>query len=592
MRMKKGIALALVLQLVMLVLCSCAAPADETGALGGEPAAPTVKKAEVPDIGDLTLKDDASLYTQYDPLDVVCFYVTVQEGNRADGTDHTFEEVNAYRNLQGMTGVEKIYANAIVQVGDENGPRPGELGYGATAANATINVRGRTSTGYPQKSYRLSLFDDAGTWRNQTAIALNKHPNDPTRLRNMLYYDLLQQVPGMVSLRTQFVHLYIKDETGDTPDDAFVDHGLYTQVELPNARFLRNHGLSRNGNLYKANMCEMYRYPEKLRLATDPEYDLGTFSEVLEPKTGEDHQKLLDMLDAVNDYSRPIEDVIETHFDLDNLTSYLAFNMLMANPDSNAQNYLIYSPVNSDKWYYICWDGDGALAYYEDALRGNTWTEGEWTRGVSDYWAVVLFNRMLRVEGYREALKDKVESLRTIITPDAIAERIARYRTVVDQYTRRMPDSINMRISEDQLELVYENLPYDTDQAYQYFIESLDKPMPFYLGEPAVEEGMLTLEWSPSYDFGGGLIYYDVQIASDWTFEEDTILWESLNQLVPTAQVPLPAAGEYVWRAVARNERGNTQGAFDQFSSATGAHSGMRRLTVTADGKALDPDGE
>ncbi|NLC31890.1 MAG: spore coat protein CotH, partial [Clostridiales bacterium] len=70
------------------------------------------------------------------------------------------------------------------------------------------------------------------------------------------------------------------------------------------------------------------------------QYSLMTFSEVFEPKTSENHTKLIAMLDAVNDYSLPIERVVERYFDVNNITSYLAFNMLMANPDSSAQNYL------------------------------------------------------------------------------------------------------------------------------------------------------------------------------------------------------------------------------------------------------------
>ena len=37
----------------------------------------------------------------------------------------------------------------------------------------------------------------------------------------------------MMGLRTQFVHLYVKDLT-DSDTGAFVDYGLYTQVEQLN----------------------------------------------------------------------------------------------------------------------------------------------------------------------------------------------------------------------------------------------------------------------------------------------------------------------------------------------------------------------
>ncbi len=538
----------------------------------------------VGDLSEMTLTDKMSLYEEYDPVEPVCFYITIVPGNEADGTNHTFAEINSYENLQGMTGVEKIYGECIFQVGDETGPLPGEVGYDAVGSNATINVRGRTSTGYEQKSYRITLFDSAGMWREQRAIAINKHPGDNTRLRNMLYFELLQGVPGLVSLRTQFVHVYIWDETDPDAPDAFVDYGLFTQVEQPNGRFLRNHGLSQNGNLYKANMCEMYRYEDKIRLATDPLYDVNVFSEVLEPKSDEDHSKLIEMLEAVNNYALPIEEVIGTYFDVENLTSYMAFNLLLSNADSNAQNYYLYSPVNSDKWYYICWDGDAALKDYEDTLLGFTWQEGAWTKGISNYWGVVLFNRMLRVPEYRQALRDKVELLHAQITPERIAELIAKYRQTVDQFTMSMPDVAGIKATQEQLELIYQNMPYDTDAAYQDILNSFERPMPFYMHDVTCEGDALLLGWDSAYDFDGEFIRYDVQVARDWSFESDTLVYESLGQLDTQALVEMLPPGTYYWRVVATNESGYTQIAFDQVVTDSGAHEGTRRFVVYEDG--------
>lgn len=546
-----------------------------------------VAKAEKQDINSLPLVDDASLYKEYDPVQPVYFYITVVGGNAADQTDNTLEQVNSYRNLQGMTNVQKIKTEIIFQVGDETGPLPGDVGFDALGSNATMNVRGRTSTYYPQKSYRIDLFDTAGLWRGQRAIAINKHPGDNTRLRNMLYFELLQDVPGLTSLRTQFVHVYVNDRTDPAGLDEFIDFGLYTQVELPNGRYLRNHGLSRDGNLYKANLSEMFRYEDRLRLATDPQYDPAAFGEILEPKTTEDHSKLLEMLDAVNDYSIPIEQVTEQYFNIDNLTSYLAFNILLFNPDSNAQNYLLYSPVNSDTWYYICWDGDGALSAYEDELLQNAWIESPWTRGISNYWGVVLFNRLLRTPSFREAVVDKVELLRKQITPERIAGLIEKYRVVVDRFTLTMPDALHMGIPRDQLELIYQNTPYDTDRAYENFIASLTKPMPFYLGNALVQDAQLSLTWDASFDFNSEFIRYDVQVATDWSFSEETIVYESKGQLLTQASAPLPKPGVYYWRAVAKNESGQTQVAFDQVTTDTGAHGGMLRIEVTSDGSVV-----
>ena len=54
-------------------------------------------------------------------------------------------------------GVERYQAAALLQVGDEDGPQQGAVGYGETAPNATVQVRGQTSSEYAQKNYKIEL---------------------------------------------------------------------------------------------------------------------------------------------------------------------------------------------------------------------------------------------------------------------------------------------------------------------------------------------------------------------------------------------------------------------------------------------------
>ncbi len=578
--------LCLMLALCLCLMCGCSVLLEDDAQEGdaGDPSDGhlSVEKAEGRGNG---IRDNDALY-DYDPTDVVCFYVTVLGGNAADGTDHTFEEINRYLNLQGMTGVEKIRTEVLVQIGDENGPKEGEVGYTSLTGNATMNVRGRTSTEYPQKSYRLTFYKDAGFWRGQRAIALNKHPADVTRLRNMLYFELLRDVPSIPSLRTQFVHLYIKDMTAEHPSGVFEDYGLYTQVELPNNRYLRNHGLSVDGQLYKANLCEMFRYPETLKLSTDPDYDAQAFSEILETKTGEDHTKLLEMLDAVNNYTLSTEELLDTYFDVDNLTSYLAFNLLMGNEDSDAQNYLLYSPLDARRWYYLCWDGDDSLGYTEDKLRKPQWQNGEWTRGVSNYWGVVLFNRALRLPSFRSLLSEKMELLHSTITQEKIASLIEKYRKVTDKFTSSLPDSEQMMGTPQVRETIYAAMPGDIETNYQAYLLSLEKPMPFYQWEVTADGDELVLSWDESYDFDGEYLRYDVQLCRDWEFKD--VLWEAKGLLETEARLPLPGAGTYFWKVTVTNESGFSQVSFDSIVTSSGIHPGMRRFMVQADGTVVN----
>jgi spore coat protein H len=196
---------------------------------------------------------------------------------------------------------------------------------------------------------------------------------------------------------------------------------------------------------------------------------------------------------------------------------------------------------------------------------------------------------MLRVKAYRDALKEKVELLRGIITPERITAEIEKYRTVVDQFTARMPDKINLHATLEDLDLIYENLPKEPEIAYQRFLSSLEKPMPFFLGSVESDGKEILLSWAESYDFDAEFIYYNVQIAKDWSFAPNTIVYESLDQLPSNTIVPMLPPGNYYWRIIARNESGKTQIPFDQVATDSGLHQGMRRFIVLEDGKVENP---
>ena len=72
---------------------------------------------------------------------------------------------------------------------------------------------------------------------------------------------------------------------------------------------------------------------------------------LLEIKGSTDHRKLIQMLEAVNDYSIPIDTVLEEYFNEENITYWMGFQILMGNVDTQSRNVYLYSPLNSDTWY-------------------------------------------------------------------------------------------------------------------------------------------------------------------------------------------------------------------------------------------------
>ena len=542
-----------------------------------------IKKAESRDIDQVHLRDKDSLYENDDDTSVVTMYLTVSKGNSSENTDHTWEEINSYSvyDYEEM-GVDRYQAAALLQIGNENGPTEGMVGYGENIPNATVQIRGQTSSRNAQKNYKIELKKNKGTWRGQRTINLNKHMGEGMRFRNKLAYDLMKKIPQMLSLRTQFVHLYVKDNTDGT-SDSFADYGLYTQVEQLNKTGMKAHGLDSNGQLYKINSFEFYRYEDVIKKEDDADYDQKKFEEYLEIKGNSDHSKLIEMLDTVNDYSIPIDEILNQYFDMENITYWMAYQILTGNVDTQNRNSYIYSPLNSDTWYFISWDNDGSFMRTEYKIRQFS-DQGGWESGISNYWGNVLFQRCLKSQTFRDKLNDAILDLKeNYLTEDRLTTMIESYKSVVKPYAYSMPDQMNEPLTEEQYEQVAAAIPGEVEKNYQLYLESLEKPMPFYIGVPVIENNKLKLVWDVSYDFDAEDITYTVEVARDYLFQD--VIYRSENQPLPEMAMDVPEAGQYFVRVRAGNKSGYTQDAFDYYVTDSGKNYGMKCFYVTEDNR-------
>ena len=538
-------------------------------------------------VDDYKLRDNDAVYEDDDEDSVVTMYLTVREGNSAENTNHTWTEVNTYSKYwYEDNNLEQYAVEGILQVGDENGLIPGELGYGETTPNAIVKIRGQTSTRREQKNYKIEIKDGKGEWRDQRTINLNKHGADGLRFRNKLAYDLMKNIPQMMSARTQFVHLYVKDET-EGGSGVFEDYGLYTQVEQINGRYLKTHGLDNNGHLYKNEFFEFLRYEDAIKLETDPTFDLDAFETYLEIKGNTDHSKLIEMLEDVNDYSIPIEDTVEKWFDTENMFYWMGFQILMGNEDTNARNYFLYSPLNLDKFYFISWDNDSSLGLAEDRITGVNSFAGSWEAGISNYWGNTLFQRLFKNKEYRDELTQTIETLRSeYLTEDNVNTLIDTYRTVVKPYVYSMPDILHAILTQEEYDMIADSLAGEIEDNYQAYLESLEKPMPFYIGVPEVVNGQLRIVWDASYDFDNEGITYSVEVASDYLFHN--MIYSQQNIRVPQIDIDILPEGQYFVRVIATNESGKTQTAFDYYVVESQKNYGTKCFYVLADGSIAE----
>ena len=547
----------------------------------GNKAADKVEKASLEDINSVHLRDNPELYTVYDDSGVVTMYLTVSRGNDSENTNHSWAEINHYSVYDYETmGVPRYQVAALLQVGDENGPVAGEVGYADSVPNATVQIRGQTSSRNRQKNYKVKLKKNKGSWRGQRTIALNKHQGEGLRFRNKMAYDLIKGIDQMMGLRTQFVHLYVKDLT-DSSSGVFEDYGLYTQVEQLNKTALTAHGVDSNGQLYKINFFEFYRYEDVIRLTTDPAYDQTAFEKHLEIKGDSDHSKLIKMLDVLNDESSSMDDeLFVTYFDKENIAYWMAFQLLTGNADTQSRNVYLYSPQNSEKWYFWDWDNDAMLRRKERKLK-NFSDSNSWDRGVSNYWGNILFRRCLQTQSYRDMLDTAMKELYAYMNEERIQSMLAHYR-----YVWQMPDRMNVPITHDEYEEVLKSIWPEIDENYNYYWESYRKPMPFFIGKPQVVNGSLLLNWDPSYNFEIENIYYTVELAKDYLFT--TTFFRQENLILPELTMDTLPAGQYFLRVRATNASGYTQDAFDYYVTETGKHYGMICFYVQPDGSIAE----
>ena len=579
MKVKKIAVLAFILLAVLL----CTACGELVDTIASTDFGTKIEIQESGSIDDVKLRDNPLLYENSDPAEVVTMYLTVSEGNSAENTNHTWTEINTYSvyDYERM-GIDRYQVNGLLQIGDDKKLLEGELGYGQISPNCTVQIRGQTSSSAPQKNYKISIKDNKGSWRGQTTIALNKHYSDGLRFRNKLAYDLIAGIDEMMGLRTTFVHLYVKDTT-EGGNGVFVDYGLYTQVEQLNKTALKAHGLDKNGHLYKINLCEFYRYEESIKLKDDPTYDLEAFEEILEIKGSDDHEKLIEMLQKVNDYSIPIDTILEEHFDIENMSYWMGFQILMGNIDTQSRNFYIYSPLNSEKWYFIAWDNDGALKRAEYELNGRIDYSG-WESGISNYWGNILFRRCLKSEKYIAALDSAIEDLMGYLTEDRIESMVSSYKTIAKPYVYRLPDRMYAPLTEKDYDTVASSSEIAIN--YQLYKDSFNKPMPFFISVPERNGDMLMLTWDNSYDFDAETITYTFELAKDYNFNE--IIVKQENILLPEAEFDLLPEGQYFIRVTARNTSGYEQYAFDYYIIDSGKVYGTKCFYVDADGNIVE----
>ena len=585
MKKRKFLFRLLAALLIAALFSGCMAEGAKPAAAPTETPGPEVRPAAKEEATEGHLLDDKSLYEGLDGSSVITMYLTVSSGNAADGSDHTWAEINTYStyDYENM-GVDRYKVEGLLQIDETgNGLTKDSFGYGETVPNVSVQVRGQTSTRDSPKNYKLRIKEGRGLFRDQRTLNLNKHKQDPFRFTNKLAYDLLNSVPQLIGGRTQFVHLYVKDTTAGG-DGEFQDYGLYTMVEQVNRRFLKNRGLDENGQLYKVTFFEWYQYPEIMIPEEDPDFDEDAFEAYMEVKGDEDHALLRQVLEELGNYTKPIRDIVEEYFDAENLCYWMAFNILTGNYDSGERNLFLYSPLNSRRFYIICWDLDVTFTsyYYQqwDYSEG-----GSWEQGMSKFLGLLLINRMMKEAEYRQMLTAAVEDIyEHYVNAKTVRTLADRYARVTRPFLFGGADTENTPIrNEEDYDALVARISEEPELMYHNYLETLQRPWPFFVNLPYVnaESGRTEFSWGVSYEVHGEPVTYDYILARDYDFTDVITSGERLT--VPFFTWTVLPPGVYFLKVTATNRSGYTTDCFDYIFDHD-KHYGCYSFVVEADG--------
>ena len=427
-----------------------------------------------------------------------------------------------------------------------------------TISNVEFSQRGGTTRLAPQKSFKIRLDERDNLWRGERSMLLNKHPFESTRIRNKLAFDLMSQMPHLMSFRTQFVNLWIDDGEGSE------DYGLFTHVEAPGGNYLEKRNIDRDDNLYKVGFFR-FTDDDLRNVRVDDEgkpLDKDRFETSLEIESGDDHSMLVEMLEAMQDPERSFDSVLDEYFNRNNVLLWMAVNFLMHQTDAVTHNFLLYNPQDSKTFYFLPWDYDGGFVeeseppaddFSNEALQRRLYYG--YARGInSDF-----HTRYYRLPGIHEKIVEASTVIReNWMTDVQISERALLLESIVEPIVTSSPDiDFNTSYSPWSVSAFARHVAGN----YEALQTRFGIPMPPELDKVTLfdeDTDEWVFGWTPAFDVTGHSISYDLQVSTSELFDADNIVYsiEGLSDMAERVEHRVPASqfrtGAHFVRVIAR----------------------------------------
>jgi len=332
-----------------------------------------------------------------------------------------------------------------------------------TLQNVGFRLRGNTSRKSQKKSFKISYneYVSGRKYQGVKKINLNGQHNDPTMIREKLFYDTWKNA-GMAERRTSFVRVYI--------NHAY--YGLYTNLEELDKDWLQRAYGEKSGNLYKCTWPAdlVYLGPDQQSYKNIVSGS-STGGRAYDLQTNEELDNYSDLVELIALLNQPVDAAFITQisqkFNVDGLLKAFALDVASGNWDDymyNKNNYFLYHNTETGKFEFITYDADNTF--------GVDWVNRDWaTRNCLDWYshsdARPLATKLLSIPEFNRKFQHYLDTIaRKIINPDFIFPHI---------------DFLKALITDAVIEDTYRTLDYgyNVTDFHDGFVSTVDSHTPY-----------------------------------------------------------------------------------------------------------------
>lgn len=297
-----------------------------------------------------------------------------------------------------------------------------------TLQNIGFRLRGNSSRVSQKKSFKISFneYFPARKYQGVKKINLNGQHNDPTMIREKLFYDTWNKC-GMAERRTSFVQVFI--------NQAY--YGLYTNLEEFDKDWLERVYGEKSGNLYKCTYpADLVYHGASQQYYKDLQSESATGGRAYDLQTNEAVDDYADLVQLITELNKPSDAAFEAEIsqliNVDGFLKAFALDVASGNWDDymyNKNNYFLYHHQSTGKFEFISYDTDNTF--------GVDWVNRDWaTRNCLDWYAHSeprpLATKLLAIPAFQEKYRRYLDTIaRTIILPDSIFPHIDAMKEMI-----------------------------------------------------------------------------------------------------------------------------------------------------------------